>query len=395
MCVIIIKNNSKQFDVAIAKKSANINPHGLGIVWLDTWKVEHYKSTEYTKLDTTRPFIAHFRYATVGKVGPSNTHPFRISGNDWLMMNGTIRGMGCDKRCDTRELAEDVLSDMPRKDWRDYLETHDSRFVTFNTKQKSYQIYNKEMWVKHDGVWYSKGNVVEPHVMAVYGTLKKGYGNYYSYLTKATHVGSGRTKDKYPLVVSGLPYLIEKQGIGHNVVVDVFRVDDVTLSSLDRLEGHPSWYERKQIPITLDDGSEVTAWIYFNHRELGSETLHETYEKPKYHGGYYDDMYEGWGYGSRYNGGYGARGYNHGSSYNTGGGTYKPSTTTYSTKNHVDTWNRKNYANTSGAFTKKKATSGKQCIYCLSQVAYDDSAIWSDSYFCQKCEMYLTDSHTV
>ncbi len=390
MCVIIIKNNNKQFDVSIAKKASTVNPHGLGIVWLDTWKVEHYKCTEYTKLDTTRPFIAHFRYATVGKVGPSNTHPFRISGNDWLMMNGTIRGMGCDKRCDSRELAEDVLSDMPRKDWREYLETHDSRFVTFNTKQKTYQIYNKEMWVKHDGVWYSKGNVVEPHVMAVYGTLKKGHGNYYSYLNKATHIGSGRTTDKYPLVVSGLPYLIEKQGIGHNVVVDVFRVDDVTLSNLDRLEGHPSWYERKQIPITLDDGSVVTAWIYFNHRELGSETLHESYEKPKYHGGYYDGGYSS----GRYNGGYGARGYDYGSSYNTGSGTYKPFKSDAGV-NYYDSWNRKDYADTSKAFTKKKQTSGKQCVYCLSQLSHDDSSIWNDSYFCQKCEMYLTESHTV
>jgi len=77
MCVIIIKQKDNVMSKEIAKTSARINPHGLGIVWLDTFETTYHKSNEYNLLITERPFIAHFRYATVGKVGLSNTHPFR------------------------------------------------------------------------------------------------------------------------------------------------------------------------------------------------------------------------------------------------------------------------------------------------------------------------------
>ena len=76
----------------ILKNSARINPHGLGIVWLDTYKVSYHNSKEYNLLKTDRPFIAHFRYATVGAVNRENTHPFVCGNNsdELLMMNGTI-----------------------------------------------------------------------------------------------------------------------------------------------------------------------------------------------------------------------------------------------------------------------------------------------------------------
>ena len=76
--------------------SSVINPDGLGIVWLDTFEVTYHNSKEYKKLLTDRPYIAHFRYATVGKVNKANTHPF-ICGkqeDELLMMNGTIKGLG-------------------------------------------------------------------------------------------------------------------------------------------------------------------------------------------------------------------------------------------------------------------------------------------------------------
>jgi len=88
----------------IAKTSARINPHGLGITWLDTFKTTYHKSKEYKLLLTERPFIAHFRYATVGKVGLSNTHPFICGNNkdELLMQNGTIKGIGTETMCDSR-----------------------------------------------------------------------------------------------------------------------------------------------------------------------------------------------------------------------------------------------------------------------------------------------------
>lgn len=278
MCVIIIKQKGKKVPQEVAKTSARINPHGLGVVWLDTFEVTYHKSAEYKVLDTARPFIAHFRYATIGAINKENTHPFRCGSNknEWLMMNGTIRELGNHKKSDSKVLAEN-LGEIPRHQWKKELERYECRFVSVNTHSRTYQMYNKELWVQRDGVWYSKDNVLEDNLIAVYGTLKKGYSNYNHYLTSSKYVGKGKTKDKYPLVVSGLPYLIEERGQGFNVEVDVFKVSASVLANLDRLEGHPTWYRRKQIDIQMK-GKVLKCWVYFNLRERANgQTLHSTY----------------------------------------------------------------------------------------------------------------------
>ena len=279
MCVIIIKQQGKQLPKEVAKNSANINPHGLGIIWLDTYEVSFHKSNQYRLLNTDRPFIAHFRYATVGVVGKENTHPFVCGkkANEWLMMNGTIKNLGNDKESDSKVLARS-LGDIPRQAWKQELEKHECRFVTVNTRNKTYQVYNRAMWTQKDGIWYSKDNVLQDNIVAVYGTLKMGYSNYWHYLSKAKYVASGKTLDKYPLLIKGLPYLIDEAHRGHNVEVDVFAVSDTQLQDLDRLEGHPNWYQRRQVPIKVR-GKVMNCWVYFNIKEKASNdsVLHKSY----------------------------------------------------------------------------------------------------------------------
>lgn len=280
MCVIIIKQQGQRLPKEVAKTAGRVNPHGLGVIWMDTFEITYHKSSEHKVLLTDRPFIAHFRYATVGAIGIENTHPFPCGANkhEWLMMNGTIYGKGNARECDTKVLARE-LGGKPRHTWKKELEQYDCRFVSVNTRNRSYQIYNKELWVQRDGIWYSKGNVLEEHLVAVYGTLKKGHSNYYHHLTESKFIGKGVTKDKYPLVVDGLPYLIEQKGVGHNVEVEVFKVDDDTFKDLDSLEGHPHWYRRKQVPVRLKDGRVLSCWIYFNltANHVGKK-LHKSYE---------------------------------------------------------------------------------------------------------------------
>ena len=92
-------------------------------------------------------------------------------------------------------------------------------------------------------------------------------------------MANGETKDKYPLIISGLPYLIEERGVGYNVDVDVFKVSNTTLKSLDRLEGHPVWYKRKQIDIKTKDGV-LKCWVYFNIKETaGGKVYHKSYSQ--------------------------------------------------------------------------------------------------------------------
>ena len=281
MCIIIIKQKNKKVKESTLYTSSVINPDGLGIVWLDTFEVTYHNSKEYKKLLTDRPYIAHFRYATVGKVNKANTHPFICGKQEdelLMMMNGTIKGLGNKEKTDSKALAE-MLGDIPRKDWKEELEQYESRFVTINIKKKSFQIYNKDFYTFKDGVWYSKDNVLQDNLIAVYGTLKKGHSNYYGHLGGSTFLGSGKTKDKYPLIIKGLPFLVDKKGVGHNVEVDVFKVSDSTLANLDILEGHPRWYIRREIPILVGK-VERMCWVYFNPKIIdGGDVFHKTFPK--------------------------------------------------------------------------------------------------------------------
>mgnify|MGYP003639127714 CR=1 FL=1 len=287
MCVIIIKQKKNIISSEVLENSASLNPHGLGITFLDTFETTYHESDDYDALITERPFIAHFRYATVGKIGPANTHPFACGkqGHELLMQNGTIKGLGTKAKCDSKVLAEN-LGNMPRSKWKEELEQHDSRFVTINTEAKTFEIYNRKSYTKHDGIWYSKANVLKRNLVAVYGTLKRGHSNHLRHLGSERFMGSGKTQTKYPLVVSGLPYLQSTAGLGHHVEVEVFKVSDNTFSDLDILEGHPEWYIRQRVPITMSDGQVLTCWVYFNDTNnfRGAEH-HKSYEphRPRLH----------------------------------------------------------------------------------------------------------------
>ena len=263
MCIIIVKQHEQQLPTSNLKLSAQINRHGLGIVWLDTFEVSYHKSKDWKLLKTNRPFIAHFRYATIGKIGRENTHPFVCGKNkdELLMMNGTIQELGNIIECDTKILAKQ-LGNVPRQDWKERLSQYDCRFVSINKRTRTFQMYNKDLWVKDRGTWYSKDNVLQDTLVAVYGTLKKGFGNN-TLLKGSTYVGKGETKNKYPMVASGIPYLIEEEGKGFNVDVELYAVSKSTLESLDSLEGHPNWYRRKEIDIVIGKKTK-RAWIYFN-----------------------------------------------------------------------------------------------------------------------------------
>ena len=91
----------------------------------------------------------------------------------------------------------------------------------------------------------------------VYGTLRAGEPNHYLLDDRAL-VGSVCTEATFELVSLGaFPAMIE--GGGTSVVGEVYEIDPVTLAALDRLEGHPRFYQRR--PIRLTDGAEVLAYL--------------------------------------------------------------------------------------------------------------------------------------
>ena len=102
----------------------------------------------------------------------------------------------------------------------------------------------------------------KPIRLAVYGTLRQGFGNN-GYLRNSEFVGQGKTTEKYAMYASGIPF-VTKKNAHTNIVVEVFEVNDEnTLRHVDSLEGHPDWYKREPIEVTLEDGTKTIAELYF------------------------------------------------------------------------------------------------------------------------------------
>ncbi|MGA2226610.1 MAG: gamma-glutamylcyclotransferase family protein [Syntrophobacteraceae bacterium] len=99
------------------------------------------------------------------------------------------------------------------------------------------------------------------HLAFVYGTLRKGQGNHYL-LDRSKFLGNAKTKMRYALYGSGVPFLSRTRAISQ-VIGEVYSIDDATLKRLDQLEGHPDAYKREQAEVVLQDGTELIAWIYF------------------------------------------------------------------------------------------------------------------------------------
>lgn len=87
-------------------------------------------------------------------------------------------------------------------------------------------------------------------LLFVYGTLRRGGANH-ARLAAARFVGEGVTAARHALFVGSFPYLATGPAV-HRVRGEVYAVDADTLAVLDRMEGHPTWYERRPVAIVLD-----------------------------------------------------------------------------------------------------------------------------------------------
>ncbi len=292
MCLIIINKKGKRLSKLTLDSASKLNPHGLGITWLDDYTTIKLKSKQWAILQTNRPYIAHFRYATIGKVNKENVHPFKIPNTDEsLYQNGTIHELGNTDKCDTQALAE-LLPLAPRRLWKKALAKYDCRFVTINTRKKFYQIFNREKWTKLDGILFSNTRFKKDTLVAVYGTLKKNGGNHHL-LTAQNFVGKGITAFKFPMVSRGIPYVIDEKGKGNNIKVEVYKVNKECLARLDSLEGHPNHYERRKTPIKVK-GKTLNCWLYFNDKiKYKDEELTNEFKVSKnyFHNWYYDYTY--------------------------------------------------------------------------------------------------------
>jgi gamma-glutamylcyclotransferase (GGCT)/AIG2-like uncharacterized protein YtfP len=102
------------------------------------------------------------------------------------------------------------------------------------------------------------------HNVFVYGTLKRGFGNN-RLIKDQEFMGSCATKDHFNMVsLGGFPGVLSFEEQDNPAIIrgELYCVDDDALQSMDCLEGHPDFYERKQVETTLGK-----AWMYLLPRE--------------------------------------------------------------------------------------------------------------------------------
>jgi len=289
MCVIISKRVQGKLDSEIAAKSILLNPDGFGILLTDSGEV--YKTMDpqeaYDWLQTERPYVFHARLATVGPVNMDNTQPIKINEKCWLFHNGTVQTPRSwdTSMSDSRFVAE-TLRSISGHSWRDILSLTDSRFLTSLSTKQGVRTSVTGKWFKRDNIFFSKENVLKGELVAVYGTLRRGYGNNH-YLNNAQYLGTGKTKDNLRMVCEGIPFVLSgDHEAGDNLKVEVYLVPKESMPGIDQLEGHPEWYQRKKTTVYLDGSIPVEPWLYFNDQHSPENSAYYNdfadYKQPNY-----------------------------------------------------------------------------------------------------------------
>lgn len=113
----------------------------------------------------------------------------------------------------------------------------------------------------------------------VYGTLMKGYWNHH-FLSNSLYVGEGKLHGYEMYHVSSFPGIVA--GGSEVINGEVYRVDEITLKSLDKLEHEGFMYVRKMEPVRV--GNEIIdcyVYVWNYNIEPGVEKVEKTPWKPK------------------------------------------------------------------------------------------------------------------
>ena len=107
----------------------------------------------------------------------------------------------------------------------------------------------------------------------VYGTLKRGFCNH-ALLEEAEFIGEATTvarfgfylgADDYAPEVEEIPYLYRHPRVtdeAMSVHGEVWEISPTMLRQLDRLEGHPDWYQRENIQVQMDSEAIMAVQAY-------------------------------------------------------------------------------------------------------------------------------------
>jgi gamma-glutamylaminecyclotransferase len=97
----------------------------------------------------------------------------------------------------------------------------------------------------------------------VYGSLKSGKSHNHL-LSESEYLYTKQTKNNYGLYVNTwFPALFENI-YTRPTIGEIYEIDEKTLDRLDRFEGHPTLFKRKEIQLENDE----TVWCYFYQDSL-------------------------------------------------------------------------------------------------------------------------------
>lgn len=115
--------------------------------------------------------------------------------------------------------------------------------------------------------------------VCVYGTLKKSGHFHDSYLGRNKFLGECHIDTDYSLFLYDWPILVEIKS-GKPVKGELYETDKATLKRLDYLEGHPDYYKRRVVKVTIGSGEKVDAWVYVFERDVDVTVLEKVYDYP-------------------------------------------------------------------------------------------------------------------
>lgn len=101
--------------------------------------------------------------------------------------------------------------------------------------------------------------------VAVYGTLKRGFGNHRLIDGQGGEFIGETTLKGFEMFSAGYFPVVYPSSEQDTITIQVFDVDDIR--PLDSLEGHPTWYKRQEV-----DTEYGKAWLYVMQDESYKST---------------------------------------------------------------------------------------------------------------------------
>lgn len=177
MCVILVANDTP-VSANMIEQCNRVNADGIGVAWFNRGKVRWRKGIDvdramYLAGKLPRPYVMHFRWATVGDKCAELTHPFPVTerprfdhygyARQVLFHNGhvseyralaTALGVSCDTLHSDTSIVSRCLAKLPLGRHRRVLEELGGRWVLM--RDRSVKLIGK--FVKVDGVLASNDN---------------------------------------------------------------------------------------------------------------------------------------------------------------------------------------------------------------------------------------------